>query len=51
MISHITLYVLVFVAAVVVLVIIKKVTSCLFKIIVLLAFVALLAFVYFNYLQ
>lgn len=49
--SNITLYVFVFVATVVALIVIKKVTSCLFKMVTLLAIIALLAFVYFIYLQ
>ncbi len=48
---NITLYVFVFIAAVVALIVIKKVTSCLFKTVTLLAITALLAFVYFTYLQ
>lgn len=49
--SSISLYVLVFIAIVVALVIIKKVTSCLFKAIGLIIVVAILAFVYFTYFQ
>ena len=49
--SNITLYVLLFIAVVMALIVVKKVTSCLFKTAALLAIIALLAFVYFTYLQ
>lgn len=49
--SNITLYVFVFIAAVVALIVVKKVTSCLFKTVALFAIIALAAFVYFVYLR
>ncbi len=45
------LYIFVLVAIVVALVVIKKVTSCLFKTLFMFAVVALLCFVYFCYLR
>jgi len=49
--SNIAIYVFVFIAAVTALVVIKKVTSCLFKTATLLAIIGLLAFIYFAYLK
>lgn len=49
--SNITFYIFVFIAIVAVLIVVKKMTSCLFKTVALLVIIALLAFVYFTYLR
>lgn len=49
--SNFTHYILVLLAVVIGVVIIKKVTSCLFRIITLAVLVAALAYIYLNYLQ
>lgn len=47
--SNITLYILVFIAIVVALTVIKKVTSCLVKSVALLVIIGIVAFLYFTY--
>ncbi len=51
MITNFYLYIIIFLAVVLALVIIKKVTSCLFKTMFMLAIIALLSFIYFCYLR
>jgi hypothetical protein len=49
--SNFTYYLFVLIAIVVGIIIVKKVTSCLFRLICLLAIVAALAYIYFTYFQ
>lgn len=51
MTSGILLYIFIFIAAVVALIVVKKVTSCLFKTAAMLAIIAILAFIYFAYMR
>ena len=51
MTSGISLYIFIFIAAVVALIVVKKVTSCLFKTAALLAIIAILAIIYFTYMH
>lgn len=49
--SNFTYYIFVLIAIIIGVVIIKKVTSCLFRIATLVVLIALLAYVYFHYFQ
>lgn len=49
--SNFAYYIFILIAIIVGIVIIKKVTSCLFRLVTLAVLIALLAYVYFSYIQ